>query len=526
MNACRKDTDIDDHHTPPASPVELLAEVTQIMLSPSRELQPKLNSVLKRLERTGLDRGIITLFDSTSGALFIEAAPGLTAEQRRKGRYESGDGVIGEVFARRTPVAIPSIGRESGFLDRTESRNGIDPTHLAFVCVPIMTHDREVLGTLSGDRLYRNDESLKADLHLLQVIAAVLGDAVKAWRVHRAEVTSLLSESENRQKNMGIPKMVGSSRPIQELASLIHTVADTSATVMIRGESGTGKELVASAIHILSERRAGPFVTVNCGAIPEELVESVLFGHRQGAFTGAVTNQKGRFQAAHGGTIFLDEIGELSPRAQIKILRVLQEREIHPVGSVKPSYVDVRVVAATNRDLEAAIDEGSFREDLFYRLNVFPIPVPPLKARKTDITLLVDHFIERYARDSGKRVLRVSSEAIDLMMSYHWPGNVRELENCIARAVLLSTDGTIGAKHLPPTLQTGDSSGTTFAGTLEDLVSAYERELIIEAMKDAAGVMSRAAERLGTTPRILAYRLKKHGLHSSLVRARLKPSSD
>jgi len=242
----------------------------------------------------------------------------------------------------------------------------------------------------------------------------------------------------------------------------------------------------------------------------------------RGACTDAASARRGRFELAHGGTLFLDEIGELPLSSQVKLLRALQEGEIHPVGEARPRRVDVRVVAATNANLEQAIEGNRFRDDLYYRLNVFPIFLPPLRERKTDITLLADHFIEKYARAHRRKVVRISTPAIELMTAYHWPGNVRELENCIARAALLAEDGVIRAHHLPPTLQTGDSSGTTKQGSLEKMMAAYEREILIEAMKNAGGNMTAAAKTLDTTPRILAYRLRQHDLHDRLAVFRRK----
>jgi Nif-specific regulatory protein len=307
--------------------------------------------------------------------------------------------------------------------------------------------------------------------------------------------------------------LVGNSGPMKAVVELVHQVAPSEATVLIRGESGTGKELVAQAIHADSVRREGPFVAVNCGSIPENLVESELFGHVRGAFTGAAMNRVGRFEAANGGTLFLDEIGELSLASQVKLLRALQTRQIDRVGENRSRPIDVRVVAATNADLEKMMQEGRFREDLYYRLNVFPIYLPALRERKADITLLADYFLERHAQEHGREVKRISTPAIELMTSYHWPGNVRELENCIARAVLLAQDGVVREHHLPPTLQTGKSSGTTKSGSLHDVMMAYEREILIEAIKNANGNQSQAARALGTTPRILGYRLRRHGLH-------------
>ena len=509
-------------------PIELLFEITHTLLSQQKELSPKLERALRLLEQSGLSRGVVTLYDDQADELHIAAASGLSAAERRRGRYRPGEGIIGETFRKRQPNVVPNVARDDTFLDRTQARRGIDTSQLAFVCVPIATAGGgPVLGTLSGERVIGDPSALQADVRLLCIIAAIMADVIRTWRAHRDEVSSLIDERRELVRGgtrfVDMPNVIGTSRAMSEVARLVKTVATSDATVLVRGESGTGKELIATAIHSLSPRSGRPFVAVNCGALPEHLIEAELFGCVEGAYTGADRSRRGRFHAAHRGTICLDEIGELALAAQVKLLRVLQDREIYRVGSSRPEPVDVRIIAATNRDLEAAIDDGSFREDLYYRLNVFPIFTPSLRHRKSDITLLADHFVEKYAALHDRAVRRVSSQAIDLMMSYHWPGNVRELENCISRAVLLS-DGTIRAHHLPPTLQTGDSSETVMHGNLEDLVAGFEREILIDTMKETGGVISRAAEALGTTPRVLAYRLKKLGLHSSLVRARrLKP---
>jgi Nif-specific regulatory protein len=247
--------------------------------------------------------------------------------------------------------------------------------------------------------------------------------------------------------------------------------------------------------------------------MPESLLESELFGHEKGAFTGAVSRRKGCFEEAHGGTIFLDEIGELSPMAQAKLLRVLQEKEIQPLGSSRVIHVDVRVVAATNKDLEGEVARGSFRSDLFYRLNVFPVFIPPLKERGPDILLLADFFVAKYAKEFGREVKRISTSAIDLLIAYHWPGNVRELENCIERAVLLAPADTIEAHHLPPTLQMKISeSGEGKKGKMDILVSNFERDLITDALKDSMGNQAQAARILGTTKRIIQYKIQKYGI--------------
>jgi len=300
---------------------------------------------------------------------------------------------------------------------------------------------------------------------------------------------------------------------------LISQVSASDTTVLLRGESGTGKELVAHAIHYASRRAARPFIKVNCAALPESVIESELFGHEKGAFTGAVATRKGRFELAHSGTLFLDEIGDLSPAMQIKLLRVLQEREFERVGGMSTIKTDVRLITATNRNLESLIEQEVFRQDLYYRLNVFPLHIPPLRERRTDILLLADYFAERDSRASGRKVRRISTPAIDMLMAYHWPGNVRELENCIERAVLLSDDEVIHGHHLPPTLQTAEASGTVSRGTLRASLEQVEKELIVEALKSSRGNMAAAAAALGITERIMGLRVRTHRIEARRFRA-------
>jgi Nif-specific regulatory protein len=289
----------------------------------------------------------------------------------------------------------------------------------------------------------------------------------------------------------------------------IHKVAASDTTVLVRGESGTGKELVAHAIHYSSQRAKGPFIKVSCAALNENLLESELFGHEKGAFTGAIQSRKGRIEAADGGTLFLDEIGDFTAATQVKLLRVLQEHQFERVGSNRTIKTDARIIAATNRDLEKAVEKETFRQDLYYRVNVFPIILPPLRDRKDDILLLADYFVEQYSRKMGKEVRRISTPAINMMVVYHWPGNVRELENCIERAVLLSNDAVIHAHHLPPTLQTSDASDTIGTGSLKERVNIFERDLIVDALKRCNGSIAAAARDLGSTTRVLGYKVKE-----------------
>jgi Nif-specific regulatory protein len=293
---------------------------------------------------------------------------------------------------------------------------------------------------------------------------------------------------------------------------MVSQVCKSNATVLIRGESGTGKELVANSIHYNSHRKKNPFVKVNCAALPVNLIESELFGHEKGAFTGAIKQKIGKFELAHKGTIFLDEIGSLGLEVQANLLRILQEKEFERVGGHRTLKADVRIIAATNKNLEEALEDETFRGDLYYRLNVFPIYLPPLRERKTDILLLADYFLEKYAKENHKNIKRLSTPAIDMLMEYHWPGNVRELENCIERAVLLCEEGVIHSYHLPPTLQTGKESGTVPVLSLEDAVASVEKEMIIDALKNTRGNITMAAGILKTTVRKFAYKAQKYGI--------------
>ena len=306
------------------------------------------------------------------------------------------------------------------------------------------------------------------------------------------------------------PKLFTSSAMIK-LYGEVNTIAETDATVLLLGESGTGKELAANTIHAGSPRAGHPFIKINCAALPEGLIESELFGHEKGAFTGAVGMRKGRFEAADGGTLFLDEIGELAVSTQVKLLRVLQEQEFERLGGMETRKVDVRVVAATSRNLEQMVKDGLFRRDLYYRLNVFPVSMPPLRERQGDIPLLVENFLEKYGHKIGKRGLRVAPEAEALLLAHSWPGNIRELENVIERAVILTTDGLIRPDLLPPAMQ-APCALCSLRGTLPDALEQLERQLITEALQEHRGNMGHAAQALGISERVMGLRMRKFGL--------------
>jgi Nif-specific regulatory protein len=492
----------------------LLFEISRILDS-SLDLREVVGPVLEAITaRAGFIRGIISLLNRQTGEISVEAAAGLSANQQKRGRYKLGEGVIGTVVQTGSPQVIPRISDEPAFLDKTRSRRDSEQ-ELSFVCIPIKL-ENEVIGTLSADRVYAPRHPLQEDVRLLSIIGSMMAQAVKLRQEATEERQRLLEENtrlqEELQDRFRPANIIGNSHLMQELFNLIPRVSGSDTTVLIRGESGTGKELLAHAVHYNSRRASRPFIKVNCAALPETIIESELFGHEKGSFTGAIASRKGRFELAEGGTLFLDEIGDLSPATQIKLLRVLQEKEFERVGGTQTIRADVRIVAATNRNLEQLMRAGQFREDLYYRLNVFPMHIPPLRERKTDILLLADHFVEKYSRANHKKIRRISTPAIDMLMAYHWPGNVRELENCMERAVLVSSDEVIHGHHLPPTLQTAEASGTTLTRTLRESLESVERETILEALKSSRGNAAKAARIIGVTERQMGLRIRKYGI--------------
>jgi Nif-specific regulatory protein len=504
------------------SELSMLFELSQILDS-SLDLRSVVEPVLETITRTlGLKFTTLTLLNRQTGEIFIEAAYGLSLTQKRRGRYKLGEGITGTVIQTGKPAIVPKISEEPLFLDRTRARKRVQGEDLSFICVPI-TIGREVIGALSADRVASPRVPLQENARILSIVASLIAQAVRLRRTAQEEQERLREENlrlqEQLQDRFRPSNIIGSSRAMEEVYQLIAQVSGSDTTVLLRGESGTGKELVAHALHYASRRAAKPFIKVNCAALPESVIESELFGHEKGAFTGAVAARKGRFELAHGGTLFLDEIGDLSPAVQIKLLRVLQEKEFERVGGVATIKTDVRLIAATNRPLEKLIERELFRQDLYYRLNVFPIHIPPLRERRTDILLLADFFAEKYSGLTHKDVRRISTPAIDMLMAYHWPGNVRELENCVERAVLLSDDGVIHGHHLPPTLQTAEASGTAPRGDLRTAIQRVEKELIMEALKSARGNMSSAAAALGITERIMGLRVRKYGVEPRRFRS-------
>ncbi len=498
-----------------------LLEVSQA-LAGAQELRASLHRVLERLERYhGVVRGTVTLLDPDTGDLYIEASIGLSQEGR-KARYRIGEGITGRVVQSARPIVVPEVSREPLFLHRAFDGRRDASQELSFICVPILLH-RKPVGALGVDLLFDKGRDYEEETRLFSVVAAMIGQALAAHRLLEDERKKLLDENTTLRQELreryDFSNIIGTSGPMRQVYEQIHQVARANTTVLIRGESGTGKELIAHALHYNSTRAKKPFIRVNCAALPETLIESELFGYEKGAFTGAQARKRGRFELAEGGTLFLDEIGEINLATQVKLLRVLQEREFERVGGTETLKANVRLIAATHKDLETSISEKSFREDLYYRLNVFTLFIPPLRERKSDVLLLADHFVSKYSREHGKNIKRISTPAIDMLVSYHWPGNVRELENIIERSVLVCDGNAIHGHHLPPTLQTAEASETVTTTSLTDAIEQFEKDLIVDALKTTRGNRAKAARLLRTTERIVHYKCSKYEIDCSRFRA-------
>jgi Nif-specific regulatory protein len=491
-----------------------LLETSQA-LSSTLDLREGLQRVLEILGRHhGAIRSTVVLLNEETGEVEVEASAGRVTPGKRA-RYRVGEGITGQVVQTGKPIVVPRVSREPTFLNRAADRPELAEQELSYVSAPVSLEGRTV-GAVGIDLNFRADRDYNRTVKFLGVVASMIAQAVRVHRLIHAERQRLVDENTHLRQELkeryDFSNIVGTSGPMRQVYEQVAQVARTNTTVLLRGESGTGKELIAHAIHYNSPRAKKPFIKVSCAALPHDLIESELFGYEKGAFTGAQTAKKGRFELAEGGTLFLDEIGELNLSTQVKLLRVLQEREFERLGSTETTRANIRLVAATNKDLERAITAGEFREDLFYRLNVFAIFVPPLRERRPDILLLADHFVEKFAREHGKKVKRISTPAIDMLASYHWPGNVRELANAIERATVVCDGQVLHAHHLPPTLQTAEASGTGQTASLSGALEAFEKDALQDALKSARGNRAKAARLLATTERIFNYRVRKYGI--------------
>jgi Nif-specific regulatory protein len=500
-------------HTNEIRRLSTLLEAGQA-LSGVLNLKAALQSVLDLLERRHqVVGGTVFLQDPDTREVHVEASVG-TRLAGQRGRKGPGDVFTDRVIDTGKAVVVPRVSQEPAFAPAAGERVK-GGRELTYVAVPIAV-GRRPGGTLEVVLPFKQDRDYQRSLEFYRVVASMIAQALKLRRTVEADRSRLAEENEHLRDELrdkyAFRSIIGNSASIQQVYEQVAQVARTNTTVLIRGESGTGKEMIAHAIHYNSPRAKKPFIKVSCAALPESLIESELFGYEKGAFTGAQGSKKGRFELAEGGTLFLDEIGDVSLSTQVKLLRVLQEREIERLGGTSSIRINVRLIAATHRPLEELMEEGKFRADLFYRLAVFTVFAPPLRERKPDIMLLADHFLEKYSREHGKNIRRVSTPAIDMLTSYHWPGNVRELENTIERAVLVCDGGVIHGHHLPPTLQTAEASDTVARQSLAESVEAFERDLIQDALKTSRGSCARAARLLSTTERIFNYKVRKYGV--------------
>ncbi len=494
--------------------LETLYEISRI-LSGSLNIEQTIPYILRLLKKLmGFDRVTLTLYDPATDQIVVRATS--SGSFPREG-FKKGEGITGKVWKHGVPIVVPDISQEPEFLNKLWKRKNLKGKKIAFIAVPIKVGGK-VVGVLSADRELSKKDSLDDYTRFLNMIATLVANAFSLERKVEEERKTLEDEKRALQaelkrvyEKLHVEGIVGRSREIMEVLDLIHRVAPTNATVLLRGESGVGKELFARAIHFLSPRADKPFVAVNCGAIPETLLEAELFGYEKGAFTGAYSSKKGKFELAQGGTIFLDEIGELPLHLQVKLLRVLQEKEIERLGGTKPIKVDVRIVAATNRNLERMVAEGKFREDLYYRLSVIPIFIPPLRERKEDIPVLVQHFLDRFNKEYDKDV-KVSPEVMEAFLRYEWKGNVRELQNVLERMVILDTDGLLTLEDLPPEIRNRKEPKPPPIPTNGESIWDVERRLIEKALEESGFVIKEAAKRLGMTPRQVSYRIKKYGI--------------
>ncbi len=539
--------------------ITLLLEVARLM-GRSRDPDAAIYRILGMMSQLlGLNRGRVLLPDPDSGNLKIRHAYGLTDAERERGSYSLGEGVTGRVMKTGQIALIQDIDNEPEYLARAVDRATLPQETVAYIALPIV-QDETSIGVLGVHRLRRRSRQFQDDLNVLRVIAAMIGQVLRINQLIAERTAELVSENRYLKSALDTQGakygILGESPALRAVLKQVHRIADTQATVLITGDSGTGKEKIARMIHRISQRNARPFISLNCAAIPADLLESELFGHEKGAFTGANSAKSGKIALADGGTLFLDEIGDMPEALQSKILRVLQERVVQPIGGARDIPVDVRVVAATHKDLQQAVNAGEFRLDLFYRLNVIPLHMPALRDRASDIRLLARHFLDRYSHLHGWNVV-LDEGVMERLETFDWPGNIRQLENVLERAVLLSSEGRVGTALIdeilheesrispgmhasrPTEPETGASAapfGNESAGQHPDerlstdppthhngasgtaivrpyrRVQASEADELREAVERSGGNKTRAAMALGLTPRQLRYRLKKLGL--------------
>jgi len=498
----------------PQDALKILANITDAFARGDGS-SANLNEVLRlAASEIGAVRSFL-LLTSVDNSLRPAASCGFSSSEFRRLETNADSETFQKTLRSGDPSFIARASEEDSF-----SFLAVD-AETSLITVPVK-FGKKILGVFAMEFRYKTSISPAEKIKLLTLIASLIAQNVRVEHILASERQKLIDENSHLRQELkeryDFSHIIGNSNPMKHVYDQVTQVARSNATVLLRGESGTGKEMIANAIHYNSLRSKRPFVKVNCAALPDTLIESELFGHEKGAFTGADRAKKGRFEMADGGTLFLDEIGDLPLQTQIKLLRVLQEREFERLGGTNSIRSNIRLITATNKNLEEAISLGTLREDLYYRLNVFTIFLPPLRQRKSDILLLAEHFLEKFEREHNKRIRRISTPAIDMLMSYHFPGNVRELENAIERAVLVCDAKVIHGHHLPPTLQTAENSGTVTDMSLKTAVEAFERDMIQDALKSSRGNIAKAAKHLDSSERIIAYKIKKYGIDTMRFR--------
>lgn len=512
------------------------------------DLEAALDGVLCILsEKLSMQRATVTLYEPEIHQLTINASYGLTLEEKQRGVYRLDEGVTGKIFRSNEPFYVPDISKEPLFLDKTGARK-LQRGMTSFIGVPIVLQG-DPIGVLNVDRFFDDHIAIEEDIDFLKIVATLIGQflslnkkVMEREAVFKRENASLRYQISQQNKGLYI---VGKSSAMMEVQRQMERVSPTQATVLLLGESGVGKTLIARIIHDLSERKGHPFVKLNCASIPENLLEAELFGYEKGAFTGATSSREGRFEEADRGTIFLDEIGELPLNLQAKLLRVLQEKELERLGSNKTRTVDIRIIAATNKDLEKLVEQHEFRLDLYYRLNIFPIVIPALCERREDVTGLLNHFLRKAAQNYG-RTVSLTAGALDALIQYDWPGNVREMENLIERLVIMSDSDYISLEFIAPYLESGAPASEhvaavptgSHAGGLSNSqhissqhsscqhtsLQELEKNEIIHALESNGWIQYKAAASLGLTARQMGYRVKRYNLEETIAlgRARLR----
>jgi Nif-specific regulatory protein len=519
--------------------ISLLYDIA-VMLSTTTNIKESIEKGMRTLKRNSyLDRCTLFMLSDDKSQLELYASIDLTSQQQKMASYKLGEGATGLAAKSAEPVVIENIHNNINYLNKIGTMN---TKSISYVAVPIIQDD-EVIGVISANTCEKSVLDFDDVVHMLTIVGSIFGGTL-ATQIKFAKEKEDLTELKTYYKDQALSEykfedIVGKSTKMQLVFSMLETVAPSDATILVRGETGTGKELIATAVHNLSKRKNGPFIKLNCAAISETLLESELFGHEKGAFTDAKEARKGRFELADGGTLFLDEIGDITPALQVKLLRILQEQEFERVGGNKTIKTNVRLVAATNRNLEQMVKNGEFREDLFYRINVIPVNLPPLRERYEDVKLLIEHYLHKFMQEHRKQ-MTFSKAALEILLDYPWPGNIRELQNMMERIVLICPNGEIEPEMLNHVLpfnyqkmymptepeQTYISKVKVKENVVESNVETnvppqrltksslqdMEKESIIQALIEHRGIQTKAATQLGMTARQIGYKIRKYNI--------------